>query len=114
MKNYRFVSLLCLLLMACSDACYTRTVTGKITSVGSRIKGEMSESIALQLDPYFSDSLVEKTAKGEDGLAVECDSTRCSMLKVGQCVELICSFSNRWTEPNVIECKLVNTIKCKE
>lgn len=98
-----------------SDLTYGRPVKGMVIGTGSRTvrtKSKTEEKIALQLSRFSADSLVVKTAAGAGTLSVECVSTRCASLQKEQCVELECSFQDRWFEPDVVTCKMVNLLDC--
>jgi hypothetical protein len=119
MKKRVFGALLFVVLGGCGDACYHRKVVGKVVGdVGSRFKGGAegsgTEKFALRLDPYTCDAKVKEVAAGADGLYVECESTRCAILKDGQCVQLICGREDRLSEPDIVGCKLEKTIDCAQ
>ena len=77
-----------------------------------KTKESTQEKIALQLKRFTADDLVTKTAAGGGTLSVECVSTRCASLLAEQCVELECRFEDRWFEPDVIGCKMLNLVDC--
>lgn len=108
-----------------SDMTFGRTVKGKIAKdPGHRFKGGTNgarggEKFSLTLKPVVADSTVRETAGGPSGVVIECTSTRCSQVAFGECHEFECKHLVRegilWGgEPNVVECKHLKEIDCKE
>jgi prepilin-type N-terminal cleavage/methylation domain-containing protein len=95
----------------CSDLVYPRGVHGEVIRIASRQAAAdqgMEEKFALELtNVTMADAEVRRSAGESDGsLLVECLSTRCAVLRPGDRVELECNRKVRWTEPNVVQCKL--------
>lgn len=104
--------------VGCSDWTYGRIVEGRIAKdPGARFKGATENSkaeqkIALTLKPVKADSKVQDVAGGPSGVVIECASTRCAQVAVGECHRFECSYEYRWGEPDVIKCKHDKEIEC--
>lgn len=100
----------------CSDWTYSRKVTGQVTSMGGRFvgggQGAVTQKAALGLAHAQGDKLTKKTAGDGKKMFVDCSSTRCFSLEVGECVELSCSYDHRWNQPDVIDCKVDRVVEC--
>lgn len=99
-----------------SDWTYSRKVTGQVVSVGGRFvggaQGAMTQKAALGLTHAHGDKLTKKTAGDGKKMFVDCSSTRCFSLEVGECVELACRYDHRWNQPDVIDCKVEKVVEC--
>ena len=100
----------------CSDWTYDRKVTGQVVSIGGRFaggtQGAVSQKAAVGLTQAHADKTVKKTAGSGKKMFVDCSSTRCFALEVGECVELLCKYDHRWNQPDVIDCKFVRDVEC--
>ena len=116
--------LLAFLLSGCSDCTvfgYGRDLKGKVVrSPTSRYKAGKegkagTEKIALTIQAFGTvDAKIQDVAGGPKGVVVECYSTRCSQLEIGDCVWLECAYEHRWTEVDVIKCKHKKEIACEK
>lgn len=99
-----------------SDWTYSRKVTGQVVSIGGRfvggVEGGETQKAALGLTHAQGDKLTKKTAGDGKKMFVDCSSTRCFSLEVGECVELSCRYDHRWNQPDVIDCKVEKVIEC--
>lgn len=117
--NMRMYTVACMLLSGCGDACYGRSVTGRATSVGSRLStdatGNNIEKIAVRLDDAIADSKTREVAGGKgDSIDIECLSTRCAGLVVGDCAAFTCMHVvTGCGSPDVMQCKLLKVTDCK-
>lgn len=100
-----------------SDFLYSRDVDGRVVAHDKRLDSmnkNVYEKVSLRLNPFNADAQVRADAEGSEGLDVECISTKCTLFKEGDCVMLTCKRDVRFFEPNVIVCKAVKTVVCKE
>ena len=98
-----------------NEPLYLRTVTGMVQAEGSRFASAplaSGQKFAILLKPYQASEEVTSVAGGDGSLAVECVSTRCSVLEKGSCVELSCKVDHRLTEPSVVSCKMIKVLGC--
>ncbi len=112
-----FAGLLFAKYQAGSDFFYSRDVSGTVIARDKRLtnlEGKPYEKVSLRLNPFSADSAVRGDTEGAQGLDVECISTKCTLLKDGDCVLLACKRDVRFFEPNVIECKAIKTIECED
>ncbi len=111
-----FAGLLFARYQAESNFFYSRDVSGTVVARDKRLandQGKPYEKVSLRLNPFEADSAVKNDAEGVQGLDVECISTKCTLLNNGDCVLLACKRDVRFFEPNIIECKAIKTIECK-
>jgi len=109
-------------MMGCSDPFLPKHITGTVAEAGQATwvrTGESSgrEKYAILLTDIVVDctggklegqclSIWNDVAGSTGGVALECWSTRCSLLKPGACAEFHCAREVRWFEPDVMRCKL--------
>jgi len=118
------LSLLCLTLLGCSDFFFGRTLEGKVTQNGSRLKiGDKGaqQKISLIVSATKTDPTMEEVAGGPSGVVIECTSTRCASITLKTCHRFKCKHNrfkckhkHNFTQPDIIECKHAKEIKCLE
>ncbi len=118
MKKTIALLAICAATSGCGEFFLTREVTGKVKVKPenriARTVDSIQQKIALRLEEVSADSTVMEIAGGPNGTAdLECLSTRCSTLQVGDCIALYCLNDRRLFESNVIQCKLNKVISCK-
>ena len=116
------VAVLAILVSGCGDCTmfgYSRDLKGEVVRTPtSRFKAGTeerpgSQKIALTIKPIGSvDDTIQEIAGGPKGVVVECESTRCAQLEMGDCVWLECAHEHRWGEADVIKCKHKKDIAC--
>ncbi len=118
----RLISLLSLtaLLVGCSPMFggdlligYPHSIEGEVVKEpstryvrGTEGSGQEKVSLTLKVDPMQIPGTLESSYNpSTQQLTVECMSTRCAQIEMGEEHELVCRGVGRWLEPNVTSCK---------